>query len=57
MLAGILEIAHLIPNPTGNNNSSSKLLKKDASSQERLGTPDKKFLNFQAAKVANENYI
>ena len=29
MLAGILEIAHLIPNPTGNTNSTVKLTKKD----------------------------
>ena len=46
MLAGLLEIAHLIPNPTGQTNSTAKLTRKDQSSQERLDSADKTFFNF-----------
>ena len=50
-LAGLLEIAHLIPNPTGNTNSTAKIAKKDQSSQERLDSANKTF------NVANTNHI
>ncbi len=46
MLAGLLEVAHLIPNPTGNSNSTAKFTKKDQSSQERLDYADKTIINF-----------
>jgi sortase (surface protein transpeptidase) len=50
-LTGLLEIAHLIPNPTGNTNSTAKIAKKDQSSQERLDSANKTF------NVANANHI
>jgi hypothetical protein len=57
MLAGLLEIAHLIPNPTGQTNSTAKLTRKDQSSQERLDSADKTFFNFLGNRAMNANNI